>query len=260
MPSMRRAQSCTDCRRRAACRPNSEAELLGHVPSLGQRQLRRRSGVVGWFDPVPGSTVNASDLERPEVGRARPWSTGRRPRRPWCLPNVRRPRRRATSGRRCPALGGATLFITSTAALRSREKTTVAVPPVGMSPDTVRTSGAAKICSAVVGFGSGRMAQPMPTTTNPTIERGGGGSDDALPVPALGRRESGQRSVVVDGGQQPVTQLGGRIDGRRGGHHRHGLAHGAHFVGEGPRDELAERRPVGVRSASCSACDTACSA
>ena len=63
--------------------------------------------------------------------------------------------------------GGGTLFITSTPASFSRENTTVAVPPDGMSPDTVRTSGAANTCSAVDGVAAGRIANPTPRAPSP---------------------------------------------------------------------------------------------
>ena len=68
-----------------------------------------------------------------------------------------------------PGCGGGTLFITSTPASFSWEKTSVAVPPVGMGPDTVRTSGAANTCSAVdVVGGAGRSAIPTPSAPRPT--------------------------------------------------------------------------------------------
>ena len=66
-----------------------------------------------------------------------------------------------------PGAGGGTLFITSTPASFSRENTTVAVPPDGMSPDTVRTSGAANTCSAVDGVAAGRIASPTPRAPSP---------------------------------------------------------------------------------------------
>ena len=66
-----------------------------------------------------------------------------------------------------PGCGGGTLFITSTPASFSWENTSVAVPPLGMSPDTVRTSGAANTCSAVDVVGAGRNAYPTPSAPSP---------------------------------------------------------------------------------------------
>src|SRR6185312_7529259 len=66
-----------------------------------------------------------------------------------------------------PGLGGATLFITSTPAFFSREKTTVAVPPPGIGPDTVWTSGAANTCSVVEAVGAGRSDSPATSAPRP---------------------------------------------------------------------------------------------
>jgi hypothetical protein len=59
------------------------------------------------------------------------------------------------------------LFITNTPASLSWEYTNVAVPPVGMGPDTVRTSGAANTCAAVDVVGGGRSASPTPSAPSP---------------------------------------------------------------------------------------------
>src|ERR1700733_3485426 len=55
----------------------------------------------------------------------------------------------------------------NTPAFMHREKTTVAVPPPSW-PDTVRTSGAAMICWAILGVGDGRIAIPAPKAASAT--------------------------------------------------------------------------------------------
>ena len=107
--------------------------------------VRRTPGWSAGVEPLPGSTVNASAFELPRSGSTAvvdgataAASMVPADRAPFASDQphlVHRARLRA--GRRCSS--------PARAALRSRENTTVAVPPVGMSPDTVRTSGAAKI-------------------------------------------------------------------------------------------------------------------
>ena len=80
---------------------------------------------------LDGECQRAASRRDPAAPR---WSTARRPWRPSSPPTAGRPRRPTTSGTRCPACGGGTLFITSTPASFSWENTSVAVPPPGMSP------------------------------------------------------------------------------------------------------------------------------
>ena len=135
-----------------------------------------------------------------------------------------------------PGFGGVTLFITSTPAFFSRENTTVAVPPAGMSPDTVRTSGAAKICSAVDGVGAGRSAMPDAERAEPDHQRGRCGQHRRLP--ALDARPQLRAPALAARllGEQPVAQVSRRLDGGGRRHHGHGLPHRADFVVERLRD------------------------
>ncbi len=134
--------------------------------TLSSAAVRRTTGLVGCAEPLPGSTVNANALESPRSGNTAvvdgatvlasivPAECGP-------LSSI------SHIWYTVPGAGGGTLFITSTPASFSRENTTVAVPPDGMSPDTVRTSGAANTCSAVDGVAAGRIASPTPRAPSP---------------------------------------------------------------------------------------------
>ena len=141
-------------------RPVVSLRRAGSMPAPRQINDSLANGwLVGWAEPPGGSTVNASACESPRsdstaVVDGATFLASIVPAE--CGPSGRS----ATSGRRSPAAGGATLFITSTPAFFSWENTTVAVPPVGIRPDTVRTSDAAKTCSAVDGRES--AATPFP--------------------------------------------------------------------------------------------------
>ena len=93
-------------------------------------------GVVGFDEPLPGSTVKASAVECRRSGSTAvvDGATARASMVP------------ADAGPRSlinhiwytvPDFGGGTSFITSTPAFFSREKITVALPPPGIWPDTV---------------------------------------------------------------------------------------------------------------------------
>ena len=122
---------------------------------------------VGWVEPLPGSTVNFSALELPRsdspavVDGATALSS--------MVPAEISPLSLTNHiWYTVPGLGFGTSFITSTPAFLSREKTTVAVPPPGMSPEMVCTSGAANTCWAVEGCaGLGHNDTPTPTAPNP---------------------------------------------------------------------------------------------
>ena len=208
------------------------------VRPLSSVAVRRRSG---WS--VCDGTAARFDGERQCLGIARDrvaprWSTARPPGRPSFPPSAGRRRRPATSGTPCPARAVGRCSSPARPASSSRENTTVAVPPAGMSPETVRTSGAANTCSAVDGVAR-RAAAPVRRRgrrARPT--KAAAAASTAVRQRDARDGESGARCA---GGCATVASSrsrsrGGRLDrgGRR--YHRHRFPHRTHFVGEGLRD------------------------
>ena len=129
-------------------RPVVSLRRAGSMPAPRQISDSLANGwLVGLAEPPGGSTVNASACESPRsdstaVVDGATSSASIVPAE--CGPSGRP----ATSGRPSPAWVARRCSSPARRRCWSWENTTVAVPPVGISPDTVRTSDAVKICSA----------------------------------------------------------------------------------------------------------------